>query len=194
LLHETEATMMFAWPPGAKFFDGLVEFDERALEQARRGGCPHCGRRLDRADFPRKARGVPPVWEAAFSRRLSLCCSRDGCRKRLTPPSARFLGRRIYVAFVVLIGGLSAWSRATIARRTLVRWQAWWRRCFVETGFFRTARARFMPPLDEGALPASLIERFVGASGFEAALLATLAFVSPLTTESARSSFSRDGP
>jgi hypothetical protein len=186
--------MMFAWPPGAKFFDGLVEFDERELERARRGGCPHCGRRLDRADFPRKPRGLPAGWEEAFSRRLSLCCSRDGCRKRLTPRSVRFLGRRVYVAFVVVVAGLSAWVEATVARRTLARWEAWWGGRFVETAFFRTARARFMPPLDEMRLPGSLIERFVRAGGADGALFATLAFVSPITTSSAASSFSRDGP
>jgi hypothetical protein len=186
--------MIFAWPPGAKFFDGLLEFDEREVERVQGEGCPHCGRRLDRADFPRKPRGVPPAWESAFSRRLSLCCSREGCRKRLTPPSVRFLGRRVYAAVVVLVGGLSAWLQATIARRTLSRWQAWWRGRFVETAFFRTARARFMPPLDEVALPGSLVERFAAKAGAEGALLAALAFVSPVTTCSAASSFSRDGP
>ena len=186
--------MMSAWPPGAKFFEGLLQFDERELERARWGGCPHCGRRLDRSDFPRKPRGIPTAWEAAFSRRMSLCCSRDGCRKRLTPPSVRFLGRRVYAAFVVLVGGLSVWLAATIARRTLLRWETWWRGRFVETAFYQTARARFMPPLDESALPGALIERFVRHGGEDSALFATLAFVSPLTTESSPSSFSRDGP
>jgi len=185
---------MRSWPPGAKFFDGLVQFDERELERAQRGGCPHCQGRLDRADFPRKPRGIPAAWEWAFSRRLSLCCSREGCRKRLTPPSVRFLGRRVYAAFVVVVGSLSAWVKATVARRTIARWYSWWRGRFVEMAFFRTARARFMPPLDETRLPASLIERFVGVEGTEGALLAALAFVSPVTTSSAASSFSRDGP
>lgn len=186
--------MMFAWPPNTKFFDGLVEFDEREVARVQRGGCPRCGQRLDRADFPRKPRGIPVTWEVAFSRRLSLCCSRDGCRKRLTPPSVRFLGRRVYGAVVVLVGGLVASLRASVPRRTLKRWAVWWGVGFVETVFFRLARARVMPPLNEAALPLSLIERFVARGGAEAALFATLAFVSPITTRAASSSFSRDGP
>jgi hypothetical protein len=99
----------------------------------------------------------------------------------------------VYAAVVVVVGGLSAWLQATIAQQTLSRWQRWWRGRFVETAFFRVARGRFMPALDEGALPGSLVERFVGQDGADGALLATLAFVSPVTC-SAASSFSRDGP
>jgi hypothetical protein len=103
----------------------------------------------------------------------------------------------VYVAFVVVVAGLSAWVEATVARRTLARWEAWWRGRFVETAFFRAARARFMPPLCEARLPGSLIERFAGAggdAGADGALFAALVFVSPITTSSAASSFSRDGP
>ena len=35
--------------------------------------------------------------------RFSFCCSRDGCRKRKTPPSLRFLGRKVYVAAMVVL-------------------------------------------------------------------------------------------
>lgn len=186
--------MMFAWPAGAKFFEGLVEADQRELERAQRDGCPHCGKRLDRADYPRKPRGLPQAWEAWFSTRGSLCCSRDGCRRRLTPPSVRFLGRRVYVAAVVMLGTLSVWIAASVPERTLRRWATWWCDDFVETAFFRVARARLMPPVDETALPASLVERFVRERDTAVGLIAALVFVSPLTTRSAPSSFSRDGP
>ena len=33
-----------------------------------------------------------PALAEAFGRRFSLCCGRDGCRHRATPPSVRFLG------------------------------------------------------------------------------------------------------
>lgn len=93
--------MMIAWPPDAKFFDGLFEVDTYALRRAQAGGCPRCRGRLDRADFPRKVRRIPTTWEPMFERRFSLCCSREGCRRRVTPASVRFLGRRVYAAVVV---------------------------------------------------------------------------------------------
>lgn len=186
--------MIIAWPAEAKFFEGLLEADGRELVRAQGGGCPRCGERLDRADFPRKPRGIPADWEGLFSRRFSLCCSREGCRRRVTPPSVRFLGRRVYAAVVVLAASLSALVASTVPSRTLRRWSAWWRGPFVEGVFFRAARARLMPPVDAAQLPSSLVERFwAGTSDkTEHALSRALAFVSPLTTASP--SFSRDGP
>lgn len=185
--------MIHAWPPGAKFFEGLLDYDARELERAQRLGCPRCGERLDRADFPRKPRGIPPAWEEGCSRRFSLCCSRDGCRKRLTPPSVRFLGRRVYAAAVVLVAAVSALVASAVPRRTRRRWSAWWAGRFVESAFFQAARGRLMPPVDEARLPGSLIERFAAAEpSTDLALLNALAFVSPLSLASP--SFSRDGP
>lgn len=185
--------MIHAWPLGAKFFEGLVAIDTLELQRAQRGGCPRCGKRLDRADFPRKARGIPAAWEPVFGRRFSLCCSREGCRKRLTPQSVRFLGRRVYAAVVVLAASISTVASAGVPRRTLRRWVKWWRGRFVESAFFRTAQARLMPPVDEAALPRSLVERFFDEArgGTERALASALSFVGPITTQS---SFSRDGP
>ncbi len=108
---------MFAWPPEAKFFEGLLEVDRGELERAQRSGCPHCGGRLDRADYPRKPRGLPsdPLVDELFGTRFSLCCSREGCRRRLTPPSVRFLGRRVYVGAVVMLAAATALAAALIA-------------------------------------------------------------------------------
>jgi hypothetical protein len=185
--------MIHTWPPGAKFFEGLLDYDARELERAQRVGCPHCGERLDRADFPRKPRGLPPAWEEGFSRRFSLCCSREGCRKRLTPPSARFLGRRVYAAVVMLVASLSALVASAVPARTLRRWSTWWAGPFVESAFFRTARARLMPPVDVTRLPGSLVERFLAAEpSTDLGLLNALLFVSPLSVSAP--SFSRDGP
>jgi len=185
--------MIHAWLPDAKFFEGLLESDARELVRAQQSGCPRCGERLDRADFPRKPRGIPLAWEAGFSRRFSLCCSREGCRKRLTPPSVRFLGRRVYAAVVVLAASLSALVASAVPGRTLRRWSAWWGGAFTESAFFRTARARLMPPVDVTRLPRSLVERFAAAEPLpDLALIKALVFVSPLSVPSP--SFSRDGP
>jgi hypothetical protein len=106
----------------------------------------------------------------------------------------RFLGRRVYWAAVVVLvsamaSGISA-RRAVrlhawlgVSVRTLRRWRAWWLESFVASPFWRAARGHFAPPVDEAALPGSLLERFV--AGEERQRLAQLLrFVSPLTTRS----------
>ena len=69
-----------------------------------------------------------------------------------------------------------------VKRRTLERWRSWWRGDFVASPFWRSVRGRFMPPLEVGALPGSLLERFGG----EAATTVTrmLQFLAPITTSS----------
>lgn len=94
---------------------------------------------LLRADYPRKPRGVAHVvLEESYSRRLSFCCEREGCRRRVTPESVRFLGRRVFLGAVVVLAtalahGLTArrrqalCERLAVSGRTLGRWCRWWR-------------------------------------------------------------------
>lgn len=74
----------------ATLFDALTEIDREVAATAQAGGCRRCPGRLDHADYPRKPRGGPPDLSAAYDTRTSFCCA--CCRKRLTPPSVRFLG------------------------------------------------------------------------------------------------------
>jgi hypothetical protein len=53
---------------------------------------------------------------------------------------------------------LSEWLR--VPERTIARWRHWWLKDFVESLFWKNARARFMPPVVHAALPASLLEQF----------------------------------
>src|SRR5258708_4320763 len=94
---------------GDEFFGRLVAIDEALLARVRKRACRHCGGALHRGDYARKPRGgrLANVAEA-FCRRFSLCCSREGCRRRTTPPSVRFLGRRVYVGAVVVVGSILA--------------------------------------------------------------------------------------
>jgi hypothetical protein len=107
-----------------------------------------------------------------YSERLSLCCARDTCRTRTTTPSLRFIGRRVYVAVTMLLisvmvdGGtseqLSQLCEYGVDRRTVGRWREWWRATFTQTRFWQAKRSAFAPPVDEGRLPASMFERFLG--------------------------------
>jgi len=176
----------------SRFFSTLTKFDEDLAAQARAAGC-RCGGRLDSARYPRKPRGGPPDLEAEYAWRLSFCCAREGCRRRVTPPSVRYLGRRVYLgAVVVLVSamehGLSLRRVATlnehlgVGLRTLRRWRQWWRAAFVATAFWRATAGRFMPPVSASGLPHSLLERFGGTAAEP--VLALLRFLSPLTTSS----------
>ena len=62
-----------------------------------------CGGRLHWANYPRNPRGGPENLPKECCYRLSLCCDRDGCRKRVTPPSTRFLGRKVYLLSVIFL-------------------------------------------------------------------------------------------
>ena len=92
-----------------KFFEQLEEEDARMAARVRLAGCPHCEGRLDRADYPRKPRGGDlAAGGERLDRRIGLCCAREGCRRRATPPSVVFLGRRVYLGIAVLKASLAA--------------------------------------------------------------------------------------
>lgn len=166
----------------------LLEKVDLDLAQVAHGlGCLYCGGKLYRGDYARKSRGGPE-WDL----RYSFCCSQ--CRRRRTPESVRFMGRRVYAGLVVVLVSAMAHGlkpervrrlRETlqIDHRTLERWRQWWLGLFVGSAFWKEARARFAPPLCQGTLPLSLcvsfqVERTDG-------LLDLLKFLAPITTPSA---------
>jgi hypothetical protein len=151
--------------------DRLKELDEQLALKAQREGCLACGGRLHRADYPRRLREPGAVNEQRrVFRRISFCCEIDTCRKRLTPPSLRFLGRRRYDAVVVVLASMAvhglkgpqlAAMSATlgIARTTLARWCAWWRDNFLKSDLWSVLRSRLVPPVDAQAMPRALFDR-----------------------------------
>lgn len=170
-------------------FQLLEKVDSDLAAEAHAKGCLHCGAKLYRGNYKRKPRGGPQ-WD----QRYSFCCGKDGCRLRNTPESVRFLGRRVYAGFVVvlvsaMIHGLKA-DRVRRVRevlkidhRTLERWRQWWLDHFVRSLFWKAARARFMPPLCEQTLPLPLCVSFKVQRRDR--LLALLQFLAPLTTPAA---------
>jgi hypothetical protein len=86
-------------PPTARFWSFLLAVDQDLAEETRKKACP-CGGHLHAANYPRKPRGTPVQLPELQCFRLSFCCDRDppkADRKRTTPPSARFLGRKVYL-------------------------------------------------------------------------------------------------
>jgi hypothetical protein len=178
---------------GREFFVMLEKADERTVERAVAEGCAVCGGPLHHADFARKPRGalIAPAGEA-FVKRFSLCCGREGCRKRLTPPSLRFLGRRVYLGVVVIVASLVAQAlgaahairqKTGVPARTVRRWLDWWGGAFIATEVFVAIRARLIG-VDESRLPASIVERLPGSPTEQ--VRTTLERLWPLTTGSPR--------
>ena len=173
-----------------RFHELLLAIDRDLADTCRAEGCEQCGGPLHSARYNRKPRGRACRLGPEHDRRFSFCCAIDGCRSRETPASLRFLGRRVYVAAIVVLIALLQHGATDarmerlcevvrVDRRTVERWRSWWRDTFTATSFWQIARARFMPPVDHALLPASLIERFVG-DGAEP-LVALLRFLGPIT-------------
>jgi hypothetical protein len=178
----------------ARLYGLLLKYDEDLAAEAQAAGC-ECGGVLHVSNFPRKPRGGPSDLGTEHDRRLSFCCDRDGCRGRVTPPSVRFLGRRVYLGAVVvlmsaMLNGPTPRRVAKLvlligaSRRTLQRWRAWWRTAFAESAFWKAAHGRFTTLVARQLLPQSLLERFGGDE--RERLVAVLRFLSPITTTSAR--------
>ncbi len=164
----------------------LEQVDANLAEAMRAGKCVHCGARLHGGDFPRKPRGVE-----SWDKRYSFDCS--CCRKRHTPPSVRFLGRKVYAGIVVVL--VSAMMHGPNAQRidtlhealgidmrTLRRWHQWWLDVFVSTPFWKASRGRFMPVLNETLMPWCLVESF-HAQGREG-VIRLMRFIAPITNTS----------
>ena len=176
---------------GGEFFRLLEQVDEGVARQVAAAGCPRSEGPLHRGDYARKPRGalVARAGETSVVR-FSLCCGREGCRKRATPPSLRFLGRRVYLGVVVIVASLIAqWlgtaetsRRVTgVPARTTRRWVGWWCGPFVETEVFLAVRARLVG-LAIGELPASIVAKLPGP--WSQRVRAVLEFLAPLTTGS----------
>jgi len=103
----------------------------------------------------------------------------------------RFLGRRVYLgAVVVLATAMQQGVTPVRAKRlrellgvsyqTLARWREWWATTFVESTFWKGAKAAFSPPADESGFPLSLLARF--GLDEEPRLIALLRFIRELST------------
>ena len=189
--------MVHGYAPDAKWFATLAAIDEEFAGKVKAAGCSDCGGPLDRADYDRKPRGDLGESADAFARRRSFCCRREGCRHRATPPSVRFLGRKVYVAVLVVLASVLGRERQIVGRgsdrrvegvpvRTVRRWIDWWQIAFVLGQFWTEAKGLFATPVDETALPTSLLARF--AVPTTSAVTAMLRLIAPITTASVEAS------
>jgi hypothetical protein len=176
---------------GGSFWSFLISVDKDLAECARRQGCS-CGGRLHRANYPRAPRSGLDHLPEDYRCRFSFCCDRDGCRRRVTPASVRFLGRKVYLGAIVIL--ISAMRQGPTPRRarelssvfgvdktTIARWQAFWRDHVPKTPFWKMARARLVPVVEVVALPLSLVEAFGRTDDPLQDWVRLLRFLSPLS-------------
>ena len=159
----------------------------------RQKGMGLCGGRFRTRDYRRAPRGGPVDLPEQCCYRFSFCCDRDGCRKRATPPSVRFLGRKVYLGAVVVL--ISAMRQGPTPRRvgelarlfgvdaaTITRWQAFWRDHIPKTAFWIIARARLLAVVEStAALPRSLVEAFCCTDDAYRDWVRLLRFLSPIS-------------
>ena len=86
----------------------------------------------------------------------------------LTPPSVRFLGRKVYLhAVVILVAAMRQGPSPRrvrelsqlfgVDRRTIARWQLFWREHLPRTSFWKAARGFLIPPAEDAELPRALL-------------------------------------
>ena len=175
------------------FYRFLTDIDQDIAAEVQAGGCP-CGGVLHSARYPRKPRGIRSALDESYTTRLSFCCAEDGCRRRTTPPSVRFLGRKVYLGVMVLLmtamqHGLSTRRRQAliealdVSPQTLWRWRRWWQGTFSASRCWRAEQGLFMPSIPPQQLPDALLDRLTSES-LAVGVCHLLRLVAPTTTTS----------
>lgn len=155
-----------------RFYTRLFDLDRLIAEQIRQAKCLFCGGTLHQSHFPRKPRGIPEGLPSDFHIRFSYCCSQDGCRKRLTPPSMRFLSRKVYCSSIIFlvflfkaqtdelkVEYLNKILDTSLSIETLRRWRNFWKNIVPKS---QTLKRQGFSHLVVQLLPSSLVSQFVG--------------------------------
>lgn len=157
-------------------YELLHRLDVDLAKQTRLARCPYCRGPLHRAHYDRKPRGGPDDLPDKLCIRMSLCCGKEGCRRRTLPPSTLFLGRRVYWAGVIIlvvtlrqrrVDGLSAGEiqrQLGVSRKTLRRWMVWFAEVFPSTPLWRRIRGLVVASVRDDELPESLVAQFEATS------------------------------
>lgn len=175
-----------------KLYDALLQIDKELATETKGKGCPHCGGVLHSAKYPRKLKESCLPTDKKEIKRISFCCSTDGCRSRITPRSVLFMGRRRYMSVTMILYSamchgmtqkrMAALGKLTgVSARTLTRWQTWWQKVFLNSQFWQYNKAFIMPPLNSIQLCCELVQRF-SASYEITGMINLLQFLSPLSS------------
>ncbi len=175
----------------SSFFELLLRCDDDLAAAVRQAGCGVCGGVLHSARYRRKPRGGPPGLGAEYGLRQSFCCATEGCRRRATPPSLRFLGRKVFFSLWVLLlpvlreGPTPERLRRldeifVVSRRTLLRWRRWWREVVPRSRFWQSRCGDWATPVPPVALPGFLLVGFAHLAGAAEQAFSALRWLAPL--------------
>jgi len=105
----------------------------------------------------------------------------------------RFLGRKVFFGAVVIL--VSAMRQGASPRRvrelsqmfgadrrTIARWQVFWKELFPQTPFWKVNRGRLIAMAEILVLPLSLLQAFVRSGDDRVGWERLLRFLSPITT------------
>ncbi len=172
-----------------RFHNSLFDLDRLIAEQVRHEQCRFCHGNLHQSHFPRKPRGVPEDTVPDYFIRFSYCCGTEGCRKRLTPPSMRFLSRKVYSSVVIIlifllkpetddsrIETINVLLGTTLSVETLRRWRHFWIKDMPQT---QTWKRLPIHQSHSQALPVSLLALFEKSA--KQALIMGLKLILPLS-------------
>lgn len=166
-----------------------IDLDLAARQQQAR--CPYCGGPLHKAPYLRQPRGGPEEIPDEWCYRLSLCCGRENCRRRVLPPSCLFMGRRVYWGCVILVvmtlhqqrsnglGVTKLMRMFSVPCKTILRWISYFRDEFPTSAQWKRIRGQVIATVTDQDLPGALVEHFLQRfSSIEDALSHCLLFLS----------------
>ena len=173
----------------AIFYNSLLAFDRLIAEQVRQARCLFCHGNLHQSHYLRKPRGVPAGVHSDYPIRFSYCCGTEGCRKRFTAPSMRFLSRKVYSSAIIFlvfllksktdelkVDELNLLLGTSLSVETVRRWRNFWVKQVSQSHTWkRTACSHSMAQ----ALPASLLNVF--QQDLSTSLKKALKWILPLT-------------
>jgi len=154
-------------------FSVLHRMDKELAEHCRQPGCPYCHGSLYYASYYRKPRGGLEDMPQEYTLRFSLCCGREGCRRRVLPPSCLFMGRKVYWRAVILVVVALRQGKPqrrsinklqemfSISRKTIVRWIHYFRSAFSTSPQWQQLRGRLSARVGNDNLPGELLEYFL---------------------------------
>ena len=173
----------------AIFYNSLLALDRLIAEQVRQSGCLLCHGNLHQSHYLRKPRGVAKGTHRDYPIRFSYCCGTEGCRKRFTAPSMRFLSRKVYSSVIIFlvfllksktdeskVEELNQLLGTSLSVETVRRWRNFWVKEVSQSHTWK--RAPFSHVMAQ-TLPTSLLDAFQGS--LKTSLEKALKWILPLT-------------
>jgi hypothetical protein len=139
----------------ASFLEFALRIDLEFSAQARLKPCIHCGGTLHSARYQRKGRLIDTTLPDNWGLFHSLCCSFEGCRKRVRPFSIRYAGRSPFSIALYLLAELiqsrgsnrsilSLCKELNISERTIRRWLSFWKKVYSKSTWWRKISSIWM--------------------------------------------------